>query len=812
MPNLNIYEKLPEYIRMFDRMGLIEHLANVFQAPANRFQRVIDVSPDLFNPGVLALTRQDFLPFLGQFVGLGTRAGEYLGIGINPEWPPSHQALVIEEAFQYWLQKGTEPGVRKAIRLWLQWLEADSIDRCRIVLPMGKVRSDRATLWFDHYTSFDDPLYQVLEDKQQLISGDYSRYYTPNEEELHQPEWFWEYDSDFFQQMSDELTYQKAPRRLGDGSHLIDHAPWQHFWLERHFEWNKVNPDILKLNPHVLSAVARPVPFSWLKPNQSSDEEIIKLRIPYEGESIEQKCIYTLDGIGYGDAVTDRSGDFLTSAWPFPFLGEYTEYIDVIEITETGVWYPFDYFDLFGGVGYTLPSIKTITINEYEIGYWPAFDYFSPFGKADSTHETGLTRLIPVGGDFTVSGYDTPFGYVGEYTQDITVGTVYEIEGATGDYFTTFGSLNPVAALPYQNTWFVNYEQIVVFSSYKESAPVPAELVFSEIFYTPASVIEESILYESPAGEPFDLFFYIGADIVTEEIITFIPVDPIDMAFENQFYAPADSIESREEQVYPTINCNPGVKVFIEEYKSVDPAAIYDENQYVTWDVGLARYVWEDPIEIMTHLTPFDEGYPWYYFGTDTFEEICYRLSPIDVFTIDLDFQPIKVPSLVIQPYITNLVEIQLCNIFATWSYEILDKECGYPIVDFDVSDYSLLRNLHKAELWNAILHTKSKLLILRPKTIFWTNQRDATDLSQGKYIAGERGGVRSLSYSDDTPFLCVEFSSQPTKPDEIHSVALIFDNQLIEYRSPVVRPLSFVTMAGFRFVVQPVLEPVKYK
>lgn len=811
MPNLNIYEKLPEYIRMFDRMKLIEHLANIFQAPVNRFQRVIDVSPDLFNPGVLTLTRQDFLPFLGQFVGLGTRAGEYLGIGINPEWPPSHQALVIEEAFQYWLQKGTEPGVRKAVRLWLQWLEADSVDRCRINLPMGKVRSDRATMWFDHYTSFDDPFYQVLEDKQQLISGDYTRYYTPNEQELHQPEWLWEYDSEFFNQKH-ELTHENAVKRLGDGSHLIDHAPWQHFWLERHFEWNKINPDILKLNPHILSAVARPVPFSWLKPEKVADEEIIKLKIPYDGELIEEECIYTLDGIGYGDAVVDDAGNFLTSAWPFPFLGEYVEYLDVVTVTETGVWYPFDYFDLFGGVGYTLPSIKTVTIDEYEIGSWPAFDHFSPFGKADSTRETGLTQLIPVGGDFSVSQYDTPFGYVGEYTQDVTVTTVYEIEKSVGDYFTPFGSLNPVAALPYQNSWFVNYEQTIVSSSYKEPVPVPPELVFSEIFYIPASAIEERLLYESPSEEPFDLSFYAEANIFTEEIITFTPVDPIDMAFDNQFYAPADSIESTEKQVLPTNNCSPGVKVFIEEYKSIDPSVVYDKNQYITWDDQLMRYVWEEPVQIATFLTPFNEGYPWYHFGTDTFEEICYRLSPIDGFVINLDFEPINVPLLAINPYITNLIEVQLCNIFATWSYEILDKQCSYPIVEFNMDDYSLIKDLHKSEYWNVVLHTKSKLLILKPKTIFWTNEKDAVDLSQGKYIAGERGGMRSPSYSDTTPFICLEFASQPATPDEIHSVALIFNSQLIEYRSPVVRPLSFVTMAGFRFVLQPVLEPVAYK
>jgi hypothetical protein len=757
MSNFNIYNKLPAHVRLFDSRGLIQHLANVYQSPVNRFQRAIDSSTELFNPGVLALTRQEFLDFLGQFVGLGTRDGEYLGIGLNPEWPAAHKALVIEEIFQYWLQKGTEPGVRKALRLWLRWLDADNVDRCRIVLPIGKVSSDRATLWFDHFTSFDDPYYQVKENKQQLLSGDYRRYYTPNEKRLHQDVWTWEYDQPMTAIGEHELVQTKPPRRLGEGSHLIDHAPWEHFWLERHFEWNKVNPDILKLNPHILSAVARPVPFSWLKPSFAPSEEILEITIPYSGEKVSEVCVYELDGIGYGDAVQyEPTGEYLTSAWKFPYLGEYIETIVETEIVETGVWWPFDHYDLFGGVGVISTEVTGTNVEAIDSTYWSALAYESVFGSANTS------------------------------------------------------------------------------------------------------------------GEVFEGAFYWKFMVTTEDIVLETPIDPINIAFRSQFYAPATGIEVVTGETQITNTCHPGLYIGIPEYESIDPAAIYDENQYVVWnnepiepedspetpdpemeavfninwmadhyslfgnqlDVEASQfytnepeqivepvtshpvliqshprsdYLLEETVKIATHLTVFGEGYPWYRIGEDTFEEISYRLSPIDVFTIDLgNLTAINVFLIAIQPYIEDFSLFQLCNVFATWNYEILAKECYLPEIKFDSTSYEMLKEIQDALSWSLILELNEKMTILKPITLFWANADDAADLAISKYIPEERGYLRKLRYSEENSYLCIEFNAQPDDFDAIRSIALLFKSELVEYRSPVTSPLSFISPAGFRFVVHP--------
>lgn len=764
MPTTSIYKNFPLYVQHFDEARAIEHLCNILQVPISRIENLLEATPELFNPDVLKFTRSDFIPFIGQVVGLGMRGDHYLGTGINPEWDADHQALLCKEAFGYWRIKGTEPGVKKAIRLWLRWLEAEDRDRLRIVLPMGKIVGPEATLWSDYFTAYDDHCYQVVEDKQQLVSGDYPAYYTPNHSTLHHEEWLWEYEAPLREVGTHELVHEKATPRIGPGSHLIDHAPWQHFWLDRYPDWNRINPDIHKLNPEIISAAARPVPFSWLRPSTIADEGVPTYLAHYEGPPVEEVCIYELDGIGYGDAVVDEKGDFLTSAWPFPYLGERRMEVHYeTEIEEVGVWYPFDYYDLFGGVSTvtTTHYIEEVIITEEEVESWPAFDHETPFGKADSTTWTQETVLYPLGEDYNVGEYDTPFGMIG-------------------------------------HTW----------ETTESTEIIPDELAFDSTWYapSPAIAVQEDLPYLSPAGEPFDLQFYKGLETIYIEQIFLIPADPIpdELAFTNQFYAPAGGIERIiSETIIYYDDCEPGIEVEIPtDWINRDPEAIYDENQYVVWDDLAQDYVLEEPIKIATHVFSFDDGYPFYLIGTDTFEELVFNLDPIAVPTLECSLVLPPLPTIALWGATEVMSLVHLCNVFAQWSMgKILSKECHAPEVPFVIAHYPQIREMHGAGNWQAIVETNENLLLLKPVTLFWLREADAPDLAQGKFVERVAQVRRYPSFSPENNCLCLEFICEPEQLSAIRSVSIFLGDRLVRWEGAIGAPLVFATSCGFRLV-----------
>lgn len=813
MPTTNIYKNFPVYVQYFDEARAIEHLCNILQVPISRIETLLEATPELFNPDVLKLTRSEFIPFIAQVVGLGMRGDHYLGTGINPEWDAEHQALLCKEAFGYWRIKGTEPGVKKAIKLWLRWLDAEDRDRLRIVLPMGKIVGPEATLWSDYFTAYDDHVYQVVEDKQQLVSGDYQAWYTPNHSTLHHKEWLWEYEVPLQEIGTHELVYEKAAPRIGPGSHLIDHAPWQHFWLDRYPDWNRINPDIHKLNPEIISAAARPFPFCWLRPETSAEEEIVPtLLIPYEGPPIEEVCICELDGIGYGDAVVGEKGDFLTSAWPFPYLGDRRMEVHYeTEIEEIGHWYPFDYCDLFGGVSTvtTIHYIEEVIITEEEVESWPAFDHFTLFGKADSTTWTQETVLYPLGEDYNVGEYDTPFGMLGhtwETTESLDY--YYEVNPEIGEYDSPFGSTEIAAEYPFESQWYAGHEYVTDSVTYPITQIVPDELAFDSTWYapSPAIAVQEDVPYLSPAGEPFDLQFYKGLETIYIEQVLLIPADPIpdELAYNNQFYAPAGGIEHIiSETIVYYDDCEPGIEIEIPvDWLNPDPEAIYDENQYVVWDEEVQDYVLEQPIKIATHVFDFHDGYPFYRIGTDTFEELVFNLGPIDVPLLRCDLTLPPLPTIALWGATPVMALVQLCNVFARWSMgEILSKECSYPEVPFAIADYPLIQEMHEAVNWRAVVETNENLMVLKPVTLFWLQESDAPDLAQGKFIERVVQTRRYPSFSPENNCICLEFICEPEQLSAIRSVALFLGDRCLRWEGAIVAPLVFSTSSGFRLV-----------
>jgi len=352
MKSFELIENVPIYARSLDEHGLLEHLANAVQPQIDSILRTLDLRDIFFDPRTCP---PRFLPFLAQFWGLASEGDHWQGIGLNPAWADDHTRKVIQRIPTYWVQKGTDWGIREAIALWLQW-EAAHTTRLDIRLPFGNTPTAHLPQWWDYATCYDAFLNETWRERQQYGSGDYPQRHRPDFELLaHEPP-----VQDGYEVWSDRVLAQlETPTIDTVGSALGPERPWMHFDLLES-EWNKVIPDIVKLNPEIWSSFAEPEVFAWLGYQLRSP--LVLTPSVQEGGAfrLEEQLVY--DGFKYGDwwhyeAGTPIPVSTTTTTTETFELTPGHGYADVWQSGETPT--PYDYLYYVPGATRTITQTET---------------------------------------------------------------------------------------------------------------------------------------------------------------------------------------------------------------------------------------------------------------------------------------------------------------------------------------------------------------------------------------------------------------------------------------------------------------------
>jgi phage tail-like protein len=267
-----------------DEDTAIAHFANAIQPALDRAIDAIENEPDLYDPDICPI---EHLDWLGQLVGLARSGTDYLGLGLNPNWSNQQKRSVISRAWQYWQIKGTRLGVTEAISIWLDWNPSRD-GELEISKPFGESPVHTPPQWAGWNQPYRQELIHSYREIRRWGGGD-----IPGENYLtdynYLPPSGFQLTIDGVEVTGDPgavstivkdintgiaIRYQNLTEAILDssrrqlvrskGSANSSNRPWMHFGLERE-AWNRVAPDIARLNPEIWSARTDAVPFTWLK-------------------------------------------------------------------------------------------------------------------------------------------------------------------------------------------------------------------------------------------------------------------------------------------------------------------------------------------------------------------------------------------------------------------------------------------------------------------------------------------------------------------------------------------------------------------
>ncbi|NJR40969.1 MAG: hypothetical protein HC781_21680 [Leptolyngbyaceae cyanobacterium CSU_1_4] len=361
-PSPQIIENLPFYARLVDDQGTLEHIANALQPQYDSIMNRLDQREIFFNPSIAPA---EWLDWLGQFVGLATIDGHWLGTGINPQWQTGQKRRIIYRAIKYFANKGNEWGIREAIALWLEWESAHDKKQLILRLPFGETMTSDPPQWFHYHTHYAAPHLQTWAERQHFGSGDYEQFY--------QPDWFTlqgnslqQYDVTLWSDR--QLDQVAAPVLESSGSALGTQRPWMHFCLKEN-EWNNIFPSIIKLNPEIWSSYAEPEVFGWL--TYRLREPLLLVATDDGRDNFLTQEIWNIDGFQYGDL------------WYFE-PGVITTWTEQIESTES--------FGISPGQGHedTWNGEQTSTLDD-RLYYVP----YASHSRTDTTTRSEVSTCTP---------------------------------------------------------------------------------------------------------------------------------------------------------------------------------------------------------------------------------------------------------------------------------------------------------------------------------------------------------------------------------------------------------------------------------
>ena len=438
MPSSRFFDNLPTYMQLFDDQDIVKFICDVGIQPEFNTQLLFTQQLEgYFDPkNPLSFSRLDWL---GQLVGLGAINGHYLGIGINPSWQNSDKIALIENAWEYWKKKGTIPGIRQAIALWLLWKQEET--QLVIKKPLEGLQS-----WWQYGTPYDYNWNKSFSQLKYLGSGDYSQVTTPQGYELTQGVNHWQYGVLY---NTGDVEASLATPQLSAGSRLGSRHVWLDFECTED-DWRQLFPDYHELALEIFPVLARQAPFIYY--NLPSAD----LALPqqeFEAGQGTKEIILDVDGYHFG--------------WHYPYSAFFNPepyFTETTVVNEWGIYPGFGYGEQWGSLANSYSTTTTETVETQ--GYALGCAYGDRYGA----------RLIEVEITSVATEFDTTL-YSMNYGDSYLLGywynsTVEVITAETTEIVTKLGikpwhgisytSINPVttiinvpaiAALP----WYVNF-------------------------------------------------------------------------------------------------------------------------------------------------------------------------------------------------------------------------------------------------------------------------------------------------------------------------------------------------------------------
>jgi hypothetical protein len=354
-PSELIIDYLPIHARMLDDSGVFEHFSMVAQPYVDLILELATYRETVFDASTAPPA---WLPYIGQLLGLGLVSDRWLGVGLNPQWDAARMRRVILAQPEYLRRKGTEWGIREAVSLWLNFVDAHDPERLVIQQPFGQGSEATPPNWWGYDTTYDANLnLRWLEKSRVGVGGESVQDRSNNEwrivgrggqiQQYGEGDWW----SD---RVVDRLI---APKQLQPGSSFSWESPWMSFEDLHPNDWYEVVAGIQELNFQIWNTHANPVVFAWLShcgfPNgyRSCDavsQTPILLRPSRRPEQYEETVVEVYDGFHYErdwwyappfdyDAITETvtEQDLLVSpghAYSDCWASEYTP-------VEPGQWY-----------------------------------------------------------------------------------------------------------------------------------------------------------------------------------------------------------------------------------------------------------------------------------------------------------------------------------------------------------------------------------------------------------------------------------------------------------------------------------------
>lgn len=237
------YKNMPMHIKLADELGLLEYFCEEGIQPGldelHRLLRQREYIFDYKHPSAWG-----HLDYLAQFIFLGAAEDHWVGIGLNPTWGTAQKIKVMEQFIPYLKKKGTLAGVRKSIDLWGE-------------IPPEQVSFEfpYETHWFDHYTLFNAPVNQRIEQRCRFGSGDY----RPGEDFL--PE-YRVFEGDWVGVENwDVLEWEIPPPITFQRSQIGPRSLWEVIRCRTVTSVNQIGERIEALNLEVLPVMVDPCPW-----------------------------------------------------------------------------------------------------------------------------------------------------------------------------------------------------------------------------------------------------------------------------------------------------------------------------------------------------------------------------------------------------------------------------------------------------------------------------------------------------------------------------------------------------------------------
>lgn len=405
----DLYKNLPYYLRMLDEQGsgMLKHLIDPTQTQLDKWTDAKGMIELIENPDTIP---KNWAYWAQQKVGgAGTREN-WIGIGVHPDWPVERMRRFLLEGWNYWNTKGTQSSIRWAIDFWLDWEKAQDPIYLEFRRPFGDRPTSELPQWWSYTTPYGAHTTQHYTEYQFFGGGDYPQQYQPDARTLHQDTWPWDFGTVWDDRL---LVLDRPPEINNSRSGLGPRNVWMHFHVDE-FEWNKIAPDIHKLNPETYSALARPQVFLW------QDIEIdLKLVEDPEFPIAQTRILYNIDGFQFGDI------------FPWPVEQPPRTEIEIVH----RAWQPDPYFqfnDCWGGTGgEVVPHSDRYTQVEVQrfSPFWTAYTFLATIVKIIAVPGTVIEQIsipttLSVLNELGVASFGVTLEVPGDRT--VVVGTDFQ--------------------------------------------------------------------------------------------------------------------------------------------------------------------------------------------------------------------------------------------------------------------------------------------------------------------------------------------------------------------------------------------------